>query len=235
MESTRLHQLFTAMYSENEGERNAAASALIRHMRSRGLHPSDLVLEERGERHVRTERLLKKIDEDIARLQRENTFYRDNADDKLRAKAIQASMIENRWDEFQALAQLKLGGLKRGWQTRVMKILEINKTRMQNWRMGLARIPDSAFEQLRAATVPSQPVIKRKAVTGRKGKKLIQPLSGLSGTSTTTSGSGQTTETMRPPSNLSFLGEPFVKQRSRDPVEGDACVLADVPIREPLG
>jgi len=44
MEADRLNKLFAALFTDHEGERLAAASALVAHCERAGLHPADLLV-----------------------------------------------------------------------------------------------------------------------------------------------------------------------------------------------
>ena len=156
MDVARFHALLTAIYDENEGARNAAAFALYRFMRDAPVHPADLTVELRGERHARTERVLQRHVDEITHLQRELAFFRQNADPSLLAKAGRAAQIENRWEAFRQLVGQRLGGFPNGWKATVTRMIGAKKEHVVLWEQGLLRIPDTAFEDMRVAAVPQK-------------------------------------------------------------------------------
>jgi hypothetical protein len=164
----RLGKLLAALYSPNEGERSAAAGKLYAWMITNHVHPDDVVVDVKGERDARFDRLMKRFEDENDTLRKENAFYVEHADPKLRSKAQRAGLIENRWDEFATLICERLHVDKlpsQGWRESVLKAIDISKSQLQNWQLGVARIPESAFVKLRAT--PSLTLTPRKI---RKGK-----------------------------------------------------------------
>lgn len=162
-DTTKLKALFRALFDENEGTRSNAATKLYRHMVANSTHPDDIVVERRGESHERSNRIITAHAELIEKLQRQLNFYERHGDPKVQALAAKASLIENRWAEIQEIAARRFpGGLVRGWKTRVMTMLSINKKRMLAWERGLSHIPDSAIETLKTAPLPERKLQIRK-------------------------------------------------------------------------
>jgi len=164
----RLGKLITAIYTDNEGSRTAAAGRLYDWMITNHVHPDDVVVDVKGERDARFDRLMQRFEEENRKLRRENDFFVAHADASLRAKAQKAGLIENRWEEFAKLIceRLRVKELPaRGWQEPVLEVTGVGKTQLQSWRHGLARIPETAFDKVRAVTALSlkraKPVEKR--------------------------------------------------------------------------
>lgn len=174
MDIVRFTKLFTALYTDNAGTRDAAGKYLYDWMVANRVHPDDLAIDVQGESQARSERVLKRIEEENTQLRREIAFYRANAEDKLRTKASKAGLIENRWDDFAELIKqrLKLSELTRGWQAPVRIMTGVSKIQLTGWQKGLVRIPDTAFEKMRSAEVPN--VRKRgrpKKINGTAGDR----------------------------------------------------------------
>jgi len=163
IDTIRLGKLIGALYSPNEGERNAAAGRLYDWLITNRVHPDDVVVDVKGERDARFDRLMQRFEDENTKLRKENAFFVEHADPKLRSKAQKAGLIENRWDEFAVLLcqRFHLDDLPaRGWQEPVLGVLGISKSQLQNWKLGVAKIPESAFSKLRAA--PSLTLTKKK-------------------------------------------------------------------------
>jgi hypothetical protein len=164
----RLGKLFTALYNSNDGERSSAASLLYNWMRNNNIHPDAIVVDVKGEREARFDRLMQRFEDENRKLRRENDFFRAHTDPKLRAKAQKAGQVENRWPEFEAMICQRMHVRKlpaRGWQEAVMQATGAGKGQLQKWRAGLAPIPDAAFDKLRAtpALVITQPPPRKRA------------------------------------------------------------------------
>ena len=158
----RLGKLMTALYSANEGERNVAAGRLYEWMITNRVHPDDVVVDVKGERDARFDRLMKRFEDENNTLRRENAFYVEHADPSLRAKAQKAGLIDSRWEEFAALIceRLRVKELPtRGWQESVLSGIGISKTQLRNWKLGVAKIPEWAFVKLRA--IPTLTLTRR--------------------------------------------------------------------------
>lgn len=177
----RLGKLFVALYNANEGERNAAARAFYEWMLASHVHPDDVVVDVKGERDARFDRLMQRFEDENNKLRKENAFYVAQADEKLRSKAQKAGLIENRWDEFAALIRERLHVKelpKRGWHESVIKAIGVSKSQLQNWRQGLVKIPESAFVKLRA--VPTLTLTERRKPVPKQGKTNSHDQSSLS-------------------------------------------------------
>jgi hypothetical protein len=158
----RLGKLIVALHSPNEGERSAAAGRLYEWMITNRVHPDDVVVDVKGERDARFDRLMKRFEDENNTLRRENAFFVEHADPALRSKAQKAGLIESRWDEFAGLIceRLQVRELpNRGWQEAVLTGIGISKTQLRNWKLGVAKIPESAFVKLRA--IPTLTLTRR--------------------------------------------------------------------------
>jgi hypothetical protein len=156
-DAERYAKLLAALYTDNDGVRNAAASKVFAWMKEHGAHPGDFVVEIKGARHARTERVIARLEEEVERLRKELKFFRENAGGKLREEATKAGLIQNRWEEFAAIVCDRLGLTTlpaRGWQERVLKMTGVSKSQLLLWRKGIAEIPEAAFVTMRSAPVP---------------------------------------------------------------------------------
>src|ERR1051325_3267332 len=126
MDIERLRHLYAALYVENEGSRNAAALTLLRQMKQSGVNPDDLIIEFKGERHARQDRILSRHEEEITRLRRQLAFFQEHADAKLLRKSIRAMAVENRWDDFHRVIGQRLHGFPTGWKAMVKKMVGVS-------------------------------------------------------------------------------------------------------------
>ena len=92
----RLGKLIGALNNANEGERNAAAGMLYGWMVANHVHPDDVVVDVKGERDARFDRLMQRFEDENTKLRKENAFFVEHADPNLRAKAQKAGLIESR-------------------------------------------------------------------------------------------------------------------------------------------
>ena len=156
MDTDRLKQLFTALYTDNQGTRDAAALHLYRHLKQEGVHPDDLIVEIRGERHARQDRIIERHQLEATQLRRELAFFKEHADAKLLRKAARTITVENRWESFHHLIGQRLKGYPNGWKGVVRKMVGVTVLRLTLWEQGVVRIPDSAFDLLRTAALPER-------------------------------------------------------------------------------
>jgi hypothetical protein len=151
----RPQQLLRRLYTDNDHERSAAATALYRHMVANRLHPDDLIWQRKGDVEARRERILHYRENALTAAQRKLVFLQPRVDPKLWAQAERAARVENAWEDLLEIARRRLGDLRRGWKGRVMAMLGVGARTLRSWEAGLTKIPDSALETLRTATVPA--------------------------------------------------------------------------------
>jgi hypothetical protein len=171
MDIERLRHLYAALYDETEGSRNAAALTLLRQMKQAGVHPNDLIIEFKGKRHARQDRILSRHEEETTRLRRQLAFFQEHADAKLLRKAARAMEVENRWDDFHRSIGQRLRGFPPGWKAMVKKMVGVSNERFKLWEQGVVRIPDAAFDALRTSPIPE---VTRRTKTRKANGKLHQ-------------------------------------------------------------
>jgi hypothetical protein len=155
-DAKHLHRLFTALYDDNEGSRNNAASAIQRYLAACNLHPTDIVLERKGEAHARRARLMARIDDELEVLKRENASLRASASEQARRDATRAGRFINRWPEFMAVVHERFGPIPpSNWRRLVAVMLKTSPRRLKSWERGLTAVPDAILATLATAEKPA--------------------------------------------------------------------------------
>lgn len=156
----RLNTLFGRLYDENEGERNAAASAIFILLRNAKQHPADLQITPFGTSIFNDYETARNIYEaEIARLGNQLRFARQKlsaSDIKTLDRIGPITPHSNRWPEMESLLIERIGQdgkLPHHWKKIVFSRTGLTAYSLRRWQENKEAIPDAVFEKIRAMTV----------------------------------------------------------------------------------
>lgn len=148
----RFQKLFSALFDNNENVRHNSADMLVGHCQRNGIHPSDIHFGHGTDLIVRQNDVIKRLQVEKEELFRETAYLRSMATSTALRQVKQAIRVENHWTTFIGLLRDRMYGetLPFGWKTQTCLRFSLELTELKRWETGIAQIPGSVLEQLRA-------------------------------------------------------------------------------------